>query len=73
MNEDKVLIEITYARHNLTLDDWIQIRPNRSSNTWVGKTSEGGKIHLCIGTEVMIPPTAMPSRTLPYGTVIPKK
>jgi len=73
MNEDKVLIEITYARHNLTLDDWIQIRPNRSSNTWVGKTSEGGKIHLCIGTEVMIPPTAMPSRTLHYGTVIPKK
>ncbi|MCR4030723.1 MULTISPECIES: hypothetical protein [Flavobacterium] len=73
MNEDKVLIEIAYARHNLTVADWIQIRSNRSSNTWVGKTSEGGNIHLCIGTEVMIRPTAIPSRTLPYGTVIPKR
>ena len=73
MNEDKVLVEITYARHNLTLSDWIPHRsPGRPSNTWQGWSSEGVELHICIGLELMNPPTIMPSRALPYGTVIPK-
>ncbi|SHH26992.1 hypothetical protein [Flavobacterium defluvii] len=73
INEDKALIEITYARHNLTLSDWIPHRsPGRPSNTWRGWSSEGVELHICIGTELMNPPTIMPSRKLPYGTVIPK-
>lgn len=31
------------------------------------------ELHICIGPKLMNPPTILPSRTLPYGTVIPKK
>ena len=62
-----------YARHNLTLSDWIpHSNPGRTSNTWRGWSSEGVELHICIGLELMNPPTIMPSRALPYGTVIPK-
>ncbi|WP_294315860.1 hypothetical protein [uncultured Chryseobacterium sp.] len=74
MNEDKTLIEVTYARHNLTVKDWVPNGdPNRSSNTWRGFSSEGIKIDICIGPEISTPPTTVPSRTLPYGTVMPQK
>lgn len=73
MNEDKTLIEIAYARHNLTIDDWLQVSANRPSNTWRGESSEGVTIDICIGPEVSIIPATVPNRTLHYGTVMPQK
>lgn len=72
MNADKTLIEVTYARHNLTVDDWIR-KSGRVSNEFEGKSSDGGTIIICIGPEVLNKPTLLPSRTLPYGTIYPIK
>lgn len=74
MNQDKTLIEVAYARHNLTLQDWVKPKKlGRTSNEWKSWSSEGVEIHICIGPEVLSKPTLLPTRTLPYGTVYPIK
>lgn len=70
MNEDKTLIEVTYARHNLTVGNWIQ-KSGRVSNEFEGKSSDGRKIIICIGPKVANRPAMVPDRTLPYGTIYP--